>query len=108
MTVCRRSVVEQHDYQLYLAINHIDHTKTKAMSTQKNGICERFHMTILQEFYQVAYLKKLYCELETLQSDLDEWLAHYNNKRNHQDKMCCGQRPIETLLNKNTFDPRKS
>jgi len=35
--------VDQHDYQLYLAINNIDHTKTKAMSPQTNGICERFH-----------------------------------------------------------------
>ncbi|RLM06395.1 hypothetical protein BIY27_19730 [Gibbsiella quercinecans] len=47
--------MEQHDYQLYLAINNIDHTKTKAMSPQTNGICERFHKTILQEFYQVTF-----------------------------------------------------
>ncbi|RBO11896.1 IS481 family transposase, partial [Vibrio cholerae] len=52
--------VEQHDYQLYLAINDIDHTKTKAMSPQTNGICERFHKTILNEFYQVTFRKKLY------------------------------------------------
>ncbi|KHT38000.1 IS481 family transposase, partial [Pectobacterium brasiliense] len=45
--------VEHHDYQLYLALSDIDHTKTKAMSPQTNGICERFHKTILQEFYQV-------------------------------------------------------
>ncbi len=38
--------VEQHDYQLYLAINDIDHTKTKAMSPQTNGICERFHSNV--------------------------------------------------------------
>ncbi|HBC2508312.1 TPA: transposase, partial [Legionella pneumophila] len=37
--------VEHHDYQLYLAINNIDHTKTKANSPQTNGICERFHKT---------------------------------------------------------------
>ncbi|CDG48140.1 IS481 family transposase [Serratia symbiotica] len=90
--------LEQHDYQLYLAINDIDHTKTKAMSPQTNGICERFHRTILQEFYQVAFRKKLYGELDTLQSDLDEWLAHYNNERTHQGKMCCGLTPMETLL----------
>ena len=39
--------VEQHDYELYLAVNDIDHTKTKAASPQTNGICERFHKTIL-------------------------------------------------------------
>lgn len=90
--------VEQHDYQLYLAINDIDHTKTKAMSPQTNGICERFHKTILQEFYQITFRKKLYSDLETLQSDLDEWLYYYNNARTHQGKMCCGRTPIETLL----------
>ncbi|EEM9094169.1 DDE-type integrase/transposase/recombinase, partial [Salmonella enterica] len=90
--------VELHDYQLYLAINDIEHTKTKAMSPQTNGIGERFRKTILNEFYQVTFRKKLYGDLDTLQSDLDEWLAHYNNERTHQGKMCCGRTPMETLL----------
>jgi len=90
--------VEQHDYQLYLAINDIDHTKTKAMSPQTNGICERFHKTILQELYQVTFRKKLYGDLDTLQKDLDEWLVYYNNERTHQGKMCNGRTPMETLL----------
>lgn len=90
--------VEQHDYQLYLAINDIDHTKTKAMSPQTNGICERFHKTILQEFYQVTFRKKLYSDLDELQKDLDEWLVYYNNDRTHQGKMCNGRTPMDTLL----------
>ncbi len=91
--------VEQHDYQLYLAINDIDHTKTKAMSPQTNGICERFHKTILQEFYQITFRKKLYDNLGDLQKDLGEWLDYYNNRRTHQGKMCCGRTPMDTLLN---------
>lgn len=90
--------VEQHDYQLYLAINDIEHTKTKAMSPQTNGICERLHKTIWNEFYHITFRKKLYGDLDALQSDLDEWLAHYNNERTHQGKMCCGRTPMETLL----------
>jgi len=90
--------VEQHDYQLYLAINDIDHTKTKAMSPQTNGICERFHRTILQEFYQVTFRKKIYAALDELQKDLDAWLIYYNNERTHQGKMCCGRTPMDTLL----------
>jgi transposase InsO family protein len=90
--------VEHHDYELYLALNDIDHTKTKAASPQTNGICERFHKTILQEFYQVTFRKKLYDSLETLQVDLDEWLVFYNTGRTHQGKVCCGRTPIETLL----------
>lgn len=90
------SRVDQHDYQLYLAINDIDHTK--AMSPQTNGICERFHKTILQEFYQVTFRKKLYGDIDSLQADLDNWLRYYNNERTHQGKMCCGRTPMATLL----------
>ncbi|WP_173912930.1 IS481 family transposase [Acinetobacter sp. Marseille-Q1618] len=90
--------VEHHDYELYLAVNDIDHTKTKAASPQTNGICERFHKTILQEFYQITFRKKLYSSLEELQIDLDEWLKFYNTERTHQGKMCNGRTPFETLL----------
>lgn len=90
--------VDQHDYQLYLAINDIDHTKTKAMLPQTNGISERFHKTILQEFYQVTFRKKLYGDIDSLQADLDNWLRYYNNERTHQGKMCSGRTPMATLL----------
>ncbi len=83
---------------LYLASNDIDHTKTKAMSPQPNGICERFHKTILNAFYQVTFRKKLYSTMEALQKDLDDWMESYNNDRTHQGKMCCGRTPMETLL----------
>jgi transposase InsO family protein len=90
--------VEHHDYQLYLAINDIEHTKTKARSPKTNGICERFHKTILQEFYQVTFRKKIYETLDELQKDLDDWLYFYNHHRTHQGKMCCGRTPMQTLL----------
>jgi transposase InsO family protein len=89
--------VEEHDYELYLGLNDIEHTKTKARHPQTNGICERFHKTILQEFYQVAFRKKIYNSLEQLQTDLDLWIEHYNTKRTHQGKMCCGRTPMQTL-----------
>ena len=63
-------------YHLFLAINDIDHTKTKVKSPQTNGICERFHKTILQEFYQVTFRKKIYETIEQQQNDLDEWIDH--------------------------------
>ncbi len=90
--------VEQHDYELYLAVNDIDHTKTKAKSPQTNGICARFHKTILNEFYQITFRKKVYENIESLQRDLDEWLDYYNHERTHQGKMCCGRTPMETLI----------
>ncbi len=91
-------LVEKHDYQLYLAVNAIEHTKTKARHSRTNGICERFHKTILQEFYQVVFRKKLYTSIEVLQEDLDKWINWYNNERTHQGKMCCGKTPIQTFL----------
>jgi len=96
-------VVERHDYELYLAVNDIEHSKTKTQSPQTNGICERFHKTILQEFYQVTFRKKLYTDLEMLQADLDAWLHYYNHERTHQGKMCCGRTPIVTLEDSKTI-----
>jgi transposase InsO family protein len=88
---------ERHDYQLFLAVNDIEHTKTKAYSPQTNGICERFHRTVKEEFYEIAFRKKVYSELADLQADLDAWVDVYNNERSHQGKMCCGRTPMQTL-----------
>ena len=89
---------ERHDYELYLAINDIEHTRTKAYSPQTNGICERFHRTAKEEFYEVAMRKKVYRDLAELQADLDAWVESYNNERAHQGKMCCGRTPAQTML----------
>ncbi len=87
---------EHHEYQLYLAIEDIDHTKTKARSPQTNGICERFHRTLQDEFYAVAFRKKIYKTIEELQQDLDIWLEFYNTERPHSGKYCYGKTPMQT------------
>jgi transposase InsO family protein len=89
---------DTHDYQLFLALNDIDHTRTKAKNPQTNGICERFHKTILDEFYKIAFRKKIYLTLDELQEDLDEWLAKYNLRRTHQGKRCQGKTPMKTFM----------
>jgi transposase InsO family protein len=89
---------DAHDYELYLAVNDIEHTKTKARHPQTNGICERFHKTLLQEFYQVAFRTKIYAGIDDLQRDLDVWINRYNNVRTHEGKMCCGRTPFATML----------
>ena len=66
---------ETHEYALYLDIENIEHTRTKAKSPQTNGICERFHQTIQNEFYASAFRRKLYHSLEQLQEDVDAWMA---------------------------------
>lgn len=89
---------ENHEFQLYLAVEDIDHTKTKARSPQTNGICERFHRTMQEEFYSIAFRKKVYETLEALQEDVDQWIDYYNNARTHSGKHCYGKTPMQTFL----------
>jgi transposase InsO family protein len=89
---------EHHEYQLFLAIEDIDHSKTKARSPQSNGICERFHRTIQNEFYAVAFRKKVYRSIEELQEDADLWIQEYNEERTHSGKYCFGKTPMQTFL----------
>jgi transposase InsO family protein len=88
---------DKHPYELYLQLNEIEHTKTKAKRPQTNGICERFHQTILNEFYRITFRKKIYSDLETLQVDLDKYMNKYNRERTHQGKRCKGKTPMETF-----------
>jgi transposase InsO family protein len=89
---------ERHEYELYLAVEDIDHTRTKTKSPQTNGICERFHRTVLDEFYRVAFRKKIYRTIDELQVDLDAWVVEYNNDRPHQGRWCYGKTPSQTML----------
>ena len=89
---------DRHEYELYLAVEDIDHTRTKTRSPQTNGICERFHKTVLNEFYRVAFRKKLYTRLAELQADLDAWLVVYNEERTHQGRWCYRKTPMRTFL----------
>lgn len=89
--------LERHEYQLYLALNDIDHSRTKAQSPQTNGICERFHKTIKEEFYSVVFRKKIYRGLEELQRDLEGWLDEYNLERPHSGPRCDGRTPAVTF-----------
>lgn len=87
-----------HAYQLYLAIEDIDHTKTRAYSPQTNGICERFQKTMLDEFYRIAFRKKIYRSLDELQVDGDAWLHNYNHDRSHSGRYCYGKTPMQTFV----------
>jgi transposase InsO family protein len=90
--------IENHSYQLYLATEDIDHSRTKANSPQTNGICERFHKTMKNEFYDIAFRKKIYNSIDSLQRDVDEWIESYNNSRPHSGKHCYGKTPMQTFI----------
>jgi hypothetical protein len=88
---------EHHEYELYLSLEGIDHTKTQVRHPQTNGICERLHRTMQEEFYAIAFRKKLYDNLELLQKDLDAWVEYYNNERPHSGRYCFGKTPMQTF-----------
>ena len=103
---------EHHEYELYLAVEDVDHSRTKAKNPQSepvkrsirwidrraNGIVERFHKTVLDEFYRVAFRKCIYGSMAELQTDLDAWIRSYNEDRPHQGRWCFGKTPMQTFL----------
>jgi transposase InsO family protein len=89
---------ERHEYELYLAVEDVDHSRTKTKSPQTNGIVERFHKTVLDEFYRVAFRKRIYGSIAELQANLDEWIRSYNEDRPHQGRWCFGKTPMQTFL----------
>lgn len=88
---------EQHAFQLYLGIENIYYSKTKAYSPQTNGIRERFHKTMQDECYNVMFKKKFYSSLEEIQDDVDAWLLQYNNNRPHSGRHCYGKTLMQTF-----------
>ena len=89
---------EHHDYELYLAVEDIDHTRTKTRARRPMEFCERFHKTVLNEFYRVAFRKKVYRSIDQLQADLDAWINEYNEVRPHQGRWCFGKTPMQIFL----------
>ena len=88
---------EAHPYELYLALNDIEHRRTQVRRPQTNGFVERFNRTVLEEFFREVFRETFYESVEALQSDLDRWLVHYNTERPHQGYRNQGRRPIETI-----------
>jgi hypothetical protein len=61
--------------------------------------------TVLDEFYRVAFRKKLYRGIDDLQADLGAWLKEYNDMRTHQGRWCFGKTPMQTFID--TLPPAK-
>ena len=98
---------DSHRYQLFLALQDIEHSRTKARSPQTNGSCEKLNQTIEREFYAVAFRKKMYSSLEERPEDLDGFMNSYNRDRTNQGKRCQGRTPFETFLEGVDFYKKK-
>lgn len=88
---------DTHPYELYLALNEVEHRRTKVRRPQTNGFVERFNRTVLDEFFREAFRSTFYEAVAPLQADLDAWLATYNTTRPHLGYRNLGRRPIETI-----------
>jgi len=88
---------ETHPYELYLALNEIEHRRKRVRAPRTNGFVERFNGTVLDEFFRVVMREKVYASVEALQADLDAWLIHYTTERPHLGYRNQGRRPIETI-----------
>jgi transposase InsO family protein len=88
---------EAHPYELYLALNEIEHRRTRVRTPRTNGFVERFNGTVLDEFFRVKMREKVYASVEALQDDLDQWLHHYNRERPHLGYRNQGRRPWDTV-----------
>lgn len=89
---------EGHPFELFLHLNDIEHARTKVRHPQTNGCTEKLNQTIQEEFYAVAFRKKLYTSLGEIQVDLDTFIERYNSERTNQGKNCKGRTPLETFL----------
>ncbi len=88
---------EAHPYELYLALNGIEHRRTKVKHPWTNGFAERFHRTVLDEFFRVSFRTTFDESVDALQDDLDAWLVHYNTERPHLGYRNHGRRPLDTV-----------
>lgn len=71
--------LENYPYELFLHLNDIGHSKTKARHPQTNGACERLNQIVLEEFYPIAFRRKLYRTLDEIQTELYEYMSYYND-----------------------------
>lgn len=89
---------EKHLFERMLRKESIRHSLTKVRHPWTNGYAESFHKTLLNEFYHLAFRRKLYTSLEELQQDLDEFLFKYNFRRTHMGWKLNGKTPAEKFL----------
>ena len=89
--------IETHPYQLFLHLNGIEHSRTKVRHPQTNGSTERLNQIVQNEFYKVAFRKKIYKSIEEIQVDLDTFMKNYNTERTYQGKHCQGRTPMQTF-----------
>ncbi len=57
-----------------------------------------FTKAIQDEFYAIAFRKKVYRSIDQLQQDLNLWLQYYNQQRSRSGKYGFGKTPLQTFI----------
>ncbi len=89
---------DRHPYELYLAVNDIEHTRTKIKRPQTNGICERFQKTVLNEFTRSSCGGRCIRAWTRCSAISISGAQEYNEARPHQGRWCYGKTPMQTFL----------
>ena len=88
-----------HEYELYLAVEDIDHTPHQGQEPADEWNLRALSQApCSDEFYRVAFRKKIYRSIAELQADLDAWMRDYNGVGPHQGRWCFGKTPMQTFL----------
>lgn len=89
---------ESHPFEALLYKLGVEHRTTRVGRPQTNGFVERFHRTVLEEFFRVRLRETPYAELEALELDLQAWIVFYNTERPHLGYRNNGRTPYETVM----------
>jgi len=85
-------------FHVELSLHFVSRGQTRAKSPQTNGVCERFHCTIQDEFYAIVFRKKRFTSIEALQQEPDTWIKWYHEERTHSGKHGYGKTPWDTFI----------
>ena len=73
----------------------LHHHRIPPRSPNHNAVCERFHGTVLHEFYRPHFHRGRVEDIALLDKALQAWVVDYNNQRpNHGDYMA-GRTPLQ-------------
>ncbi|MBK6779472.1 MAG: transposase [Gemmatimonadetes bacterium] len=86
-----------HPFELYCAVQQVEHRTTLVGSPESNGMVERFNRTLKVEFFGLAFRKQCYASVEALQADLDGFLNFNNGQRAHHCYRTQGGTPLQTF-----------
>jgi transposase InsO family protein len=88
---------QEHAFEEVLYLSGIKHKRTRVRRPQSNGFTERFHRTILDEFFRTEMRRRTFDSLESLELAVQQWLCYYNLERPHQGYRNMGKTPYQIV-----------